>query len=207
MFQVHAQNIGEDLTKMSEAYNKVNTISMEVSYAVFFDGSDLPNEKEVGVIKKEKNKIYNNEFSGETLINDKYEINVDHENKFIMVNKARENHFFSPVTKINTDTLLKHFDDVKYIGLKKNLKSYSLFYKSGQTSVVDIWLNAKTGFLEKIKITYRGKMEVEEDKFSKVIAVISYNNIQSNISFPKDTFSEKKYISISNKKVLLAPKY
>lgn len=205
---IYAQNIGDDLNKMSLAYDKCSTLFMEVNYAVFFDGSKIPNEKETGIIKKEKNKVYNNEFSGETLVNDKYVIIVDHQSEFVIVNKADKDKKTPVVTQFNTDTLLKYFDKVEYKGIvKNNLKWYKLYYKHGQVSVVDIWLNAKTGFLEKTRIDYRNKMEVEEGKFSKVIAVVEYNNIRSNISFSKDTFSENKYVNISEKEVLLASKY
>lgn len=203
-----AQNIGEDLIKLNDAYAKIENISMQIKYSVFFDGKQESNETEVGIIKKSKNKVYTNEFSSESLVNDEYQIIVDHSNKVLIVDYVDKTKSTSSLDKLNVDSLLKGFELVEFKGItESNLKLYHLSYKYGDVSFVELWLDVKTGFLSKINIHYRGKMEVAEGKFSKVMASVEYNKIQSNITFSQYTFSEKQYVSITKKEVELASKY
>lgn len=208
VFTSNAQDLRKDLLTMNKSYEKVNTILMEVSYRVYLDGIETPDQTETGVLKKAKQKVYSEEFNGETLINDNYYISVDHETQTVVVDKAEKEKKVSPVLpEIDSDSLATYFDKVKYNGIKKGAKSYYLTYKTGNILSTEIWMDAKVGYLKKVKTVYREKMEVEDGKFSQVVSVVEYTKIQPNVHFTSTTFSEKKYVTITDKNVVLAPKY
>jgi len=205
---ISAQNLPEDLTKMNEAYDKSNTISMQIIYQVYFDGNTQPNQSEKGWIKKSKDKIYSNQFSQEIIVNDQYVLNVDNEGKMIQIEKKPKDYQVqNPISSIQTDSLIKTYELVKYKGTEGLLKHYYLKFKDGQVLSTEIWLNKSTFFIEKMKIIYRDKMEVADDVYSSVVAVINYKNIKVNETISSNTFSIENFINVSGKSVLLKDKY
>lgn len=208
-----AQDIKQEIININKKYFEQNESAVEViSQAFVGDSKDPVNESKMTVYKKPGKYLYINGPS-ESMANNNYRLNVDHNKRIIIVTKLINK---APTGKKSDAEIF----DSKEFNLK--LDTVMTLYKrvsinSKNETTNEIVFQLKESNYSIIKISYDKKTYVVKDYFIKTnpIAVkgqnIEYsyfikNNFLSN-KVANSMFNELNYITIKNKQILPNSKY
>lgn len=201
--QLNAQQEMNDLRKMSEAYLKARTFSMNMEFKAYQKAVD---QKELFVHKGIAKKIpgcYYTSLMGKTmLVNKDIALVIDDERKFILCKSPFKEHKNGQVP----------VDTAAYTGklryLWKNDKQRKIEITeipSSEYEKIELTVNAKSFVLEEVVYYYKRKSMEKELAFEKVH--IKYTNISLDGSIPYSSFSEQSYVTYGKTGITPAPKY
>jgi len=198
-----AQKAGDDFGKVKSAYDAAGPISMNVEYVLYEDyTTTVSYDKQLGTYSKSGASSITSLSGIETLINEKYLVVCDHNDKMILVGDPAPSK--NPAL-VNTDSLLKICSSVKFSENAAGQKVYRLEFEKTQLSeysVMGIYISKQTSFIEKVTLYYRFEAKLGEERNSpmtKPRLEIVYKNIKARVVFPLGFFSEKKFITCSGK--------
>ncbi|MBN4061734.1 hypothetical protein JYU20_00875 [Bacteroidales bacterium AH-315-I05] len=206
-FAAHAQNVKDDLEKISEAYDNAKQLQMNVEYAVYLDDQQQPYQTENSVVKKQGDNIYSSYFNMEIIKNKKYVVVADHTSKLIMLD-----YYHKPKKKdvllIDLDSLLKLYSDVRYFEPEdKKLKGCVFeFHDAWPYKQMRIYFDKQTYLMSRVEGQLRRPEEVD-NKIHAVRSSVVYTNVKTNVEFPSWTFEETRFLSKKNGQFMLAEKY
>lgn len=197
-----------DFNNVYKAYLGYTRISMDVVYEYYGSHtSERPVQTSYGSMKRDGKNFYNKILNTETLLNGDYFINIDHNNKIILVN--------NPVNTVPNNGLPIKLDDYfklySYVNKEEpdqNTVSYKFGIPQGNVEEVEVAFDRKTFLVHKIVIFYRQGVNYKRgDKNEKPRVEILYKNISTNPVFADDCFSEKRFLTFSQTKTSPNPKY
>lgn len=187
---VQSQSFEGDMTKMKMAYTGVDDLYLEMENSIW---QDKVVTKEQNAIIRKKGALYFYEIDDAImLINTKYILMIDHQNKTIIYDdwtEAKASKIAQQHIPVAAD-ILKKYPSVDYKGAANGYKNYVLENENIQMSKVEIAFESKTGFMRKIRYYYNPKLLEKE-----VYTELKMKVINTKPSFKTSTFSEKQFIT------------
>lgn len=194
---VRAQNLATDLAKMQSAYLKAQRMHMKTVTKEFEEGEPNAVVEEATIMKDGSKYLYS--MQGKTfLMNDVYVIVVDEESKQIQCISRKNKDLRMPknldpmaqMNQVNTnfDSLVKTYEEVKYLGLKNGKKRYSMTMPGQQVISAEMAFDAQSFLLSDIKYVYN------EEWYGKSYITISLPIMDVNPTFKENTFSEWNFL-------------
>ena len=178
------------MAKMQATYTGVDDLYLEMENSIW---QEQVMTKEQKAIIRKKGALYLYEIDDAImLINTKYILMIDHQNKTIIYDdwtaeeaaKIAQQHI--PVVA----DILEKYPSVRYKGATNGYKNYVLENENIQMSKVEIAFESKTGFMRTIRYYYNPKLLEKE-----VYTELNMKVINTKPSFKSTTFSEKQFIS------------
>lgn len=205
-FTSFAQDAKKDITAINKAYEKAERLSMAIEYTVYLDGSSTPYEKENGIYRKDGNNLYLKQMDTEIMSNERNVTIVNHETKVVMMDKSRK--IEAVPWEAALDTMLSLYKSVKYYIPEgtANIKAYTFHFHNGQYESVDVWFNASTFLVEKIRAKYRNELE-ENGRMHKVTLEMNFRNMDTKSKYPSALFTHDAYVSLDKGKYTLRQAY
>ncbi|MBA3682862.1 MAG: hypothetical protein H0W73_17110 [Bacteroidetes bacterium] len=200
-----------DFKKVHNYYNTNPSISVDTYYMAFDDHNSVAlREGKPGCYIKNKTDYYTKILNLETLCLSDMIINVDHEDKMIVIgdNQPDEvNPFFA-----NIDSIFYLCSDVNYKNLATGERKYILDLSDTEYSEydkVEVTLDIKNNRINKISFYYRMAMNLTGDygaEGSQPRLEIAYKNYRTTIA-NKYLLEKTAYIQELNDKIMPANKF
>lgn len=200
-----AQDFNADYIKCFSFYSRSHlSIDLNVKQ---FGSKDDEYGKSVGIgkIRKRDNSYYSSFGGRETIINERGQFIIDHENISIDV--------FAPTPQKRTDLasmmqgmdlVKQHYDSVNYKGVTQGMKKYTAYTSSGIIQRTDFYFNKLQGYLQ--KIVYYYPPDNKSDSYGTYKVEITYERV-SEEPVSMNWFSENKFLSSVNARYVLNEKY
>jgi hypothetical protein len=191
-----AQTAAEELKKISDKFISFKSFQTDFEYLLYSDASmKKQTDRQRGSYYKQGNSSYTKALNTETVINENYEITVNHDERIILTAKASE------MSKRPIDIL--PINELNTI----NEKSGKLTLKKITTGISEVTLRYDAGRMEQMKIVYSTTThEVKEIHIEfrdpeylsaeKPYLVIRYNTTKYNHTISPQVFSEKRFVEI-----------
>lgn len=202
-FAVWSQKANEDFKKVRLAYDTAGAVSMDIEYILYENYTPVvPYDTQTGTYCKSGANSITSLSGIETLVNEKYLVVCDNNDQMILVGDPGPSK--NPVD-MNTDSLLKICSAVKYSENASGQKVYKLEFektKLSEYSAMEIFINKRTSFIEKVTLYYRFESKLGEERtapMTKPRLEIVYKNIKAKVGFSSGYFSEKKFITGTGK--------
>lgn len=200
-------------------FTKTATYKVNVSYASFVDhAATVPYERSEGSFVKNGKNLHSIVLGMHTIQNERYRITVSDDEQLIALNNLSATEQL-PADMNSFSELLDHVQ-----AIKKEVKTGSTCYRiefvpNGLYASFEFELDA-AGLLSKLTYFYSAEMTEENDEADENGNVnkekirgrprmeVSFYNYQLNVKtdYEKE-FSEKKYFTVSGKKMILSEKY
>lgn len=198
-----AQDFAKDMAKVSKFYNTSATFQTDISIKSFQSYKDeTPKDQQTARIQRSGNNYYYKFQNVEMLVNEKYSIIVDNDQK-MMVCKPLEKVKRKKVTELATpdfDLLTKSYKKVEFKGKKNGVKHYVVYPKRIYKQA-DIYINEK-GLITKLVYLYNSYSNQPSAK-----VIVNFKNSTTSPTFSKSHFSETKYFKVIKKKYVPIGKY
>lgn len=191
------QTFEEDIKGVYESYRKTDQFQTNIIITVY-------NFKEQPVIQKAQIKKSGNNFhyfidTRKVLMNNKYMITVNSDQKEIVVADALSKDVLN-ATAFGEDQMkemLKKVDTIIDNGVTKGIHNYTIISKNSMIEKMELSINQKFKMLSKVIYHYNSEAGLNSTK-----VIIEYKGITSNPSFTTTEFNEKQYI-LKNKGELI----
>ena len=206
------QNVKSEVAKINLTFKALKKYSTEVEYIYYVEGPKgkiiSPN---VTIYKKDGDNLFVKQLHSETILNKNFAINIDLQNKFIIVSNREK----APTKKIKTlqEELYSRLDSIMTIYEKTELQKKNngmneitfWFKKGGTIKNIIVTYNCNSYIISGIKANYSKAIEQQGEKY--IASEIKYRNFNSDVSFSKTTFSESNYIVFTKKKIVPSKTY
>jgi|GEM_PF-7063613 len=211
--QVCAQKVMTDFDRVRQTYTNLTGLSTNMEYTVFrgHEGQQAV-VVQSGSYKTDMKDSYLFKLGTVTqLRNANYDIMVSEEEKAITVETrdASKN-----MSLLGIDTAGGVWDKAVKVGEAEGIRTWRVKFAdpSSEYSQMDITVDTKHWLIKSISMYYRVNMAQylsSEDKQDNYLPklTIQYKNVVLNPTFSENEFSEKKFIKISNGKILPAGIY
>jgi hypothetical protein len=102
------------------------------------------------------------------------------------------------------DTIALIYKEIKYKSINKDIGSYDCVFKTGTYKEMHLFYNKNTHMPVKVIYTYKKpiKKSSSEKKFHTATLEIDYENFTETPIIKADTFSEKRFFQLIDKKKL-----
>jgi len=201
----------EDLKKVNAYYKANPLMTVETNYMAFDEhGPSNMRESKNGLYCRNADSYYTKILSIETLCTGNIIINVDHEDKLIVVadNKEKE---MNPLNH-NIDSLLLFCTDVNYKSINTAERIYTLDFSENDFSEyekIDLVVDVKNYRYSKIILYYRAAMNLTNDyqgEEKPPRLEISYKNYRTAV-LSKPLLEQSNYILVSSGKLMPANRF
>lgn len=221
-----AQDIAKDVLKLNEKYKEIDSISMKMQFILYKDyTSSVAFETVNGILMKQNKNLYNSIATVESLTNSKYSLFIDNDSHIIIIgNVVKTDSTNNKKSKFNIDLNFSVESMSALVASGFTIEEPPKFYflKNSSDSIralkvdlnysdyesIECYYYPKTYIIKKIILYYRDAYEIDENgDTTKPRLEINYSNVDEKTMFNQDIFSEKKYVSISDKTVTGIGKY
>jgi hypothetical protein len=194
-----------DFKKMNEAYEKHADLSVDVTYNFYDDYAiQTPSEAKKGFYKKHNQSHLTRTANMEMLQNPGFFIIKDEKTKVILAKDPVMN-LKPKMTLIALDSMLTFCKSIKLVETKTQ-KIYKLHYEHLgllEFEDIDIIMNKKNYFIERMVFYYknpmkRGNNKLEKGKKPRLETLFTNYSVEP---IPGQLFSEKNYVKIHNGKI------
>lgn len=209
--RIYSQTDFHELDSISNVYKKARTFHFDLKYKLFKDyNTKVESEAFTMSVYQNNDSYFSKRVENEVLINEKYALIVDHENKVVLIDKYMKagKRDEKAIAEMGIDSILKKIavelkeqKDYKVNVSQKELndkeKQYTFHYPKGEYTAVAIDYNRTTFFINKVTLFYREKISVIEGQ-PETAPRIEVDYVLSNLhpEFQKKLFSEKRYASV-----------
>jgi hypothetical protein len=194
-----AQDFKNILKEMREEYTRSATLRVAIELVVYDSAENVPFYKQ-GMIVTRSGDNYRYEMEeNEMLLNDKYLIMVDNASKqisFTHRNKAAEQEM-QKALQFNPDSVLALYESFQYVGRADGAEHFYVKEKRGPIDEVHFYIMMETRKLTGMAYKYHGGQ----------YASIRFHAFEKDVVFGADTFSESRYVTMVNKKMMPSPSY
>lgn len=203
-----AQDFASAFQQVNATYAKTPNISMQVQYSLFTNYvSTVPFENSIGFFVKEKGNYYSKLLGITTIQNSRYKLSVNENEKVIIVSNPAESEKAPSLPMI--DSMLVRCSSKEVVDLDNGTKRYILHFEKtvfSEFDRIDIEINA-AHFVSKLVLFYREAVNLDESntelKKEKPRLEISYSSINTQPVISQEQFSEKHYINVNGKQIVL----
>jgi hypothetical protein len=206
----HGQNINSELDSIRKTYSAMKNCVVELEYKLFRNyNSSVCLESSRSLMKRQGDQYYYKIAGSESIVNEDYILIVSHKNKTLMIDKYRK-----PTVqngkKMNTtamDTLLSKLiatvqskdttrNQITEKVNSKTEKQVTISYPHGDYKSVAFVFDRNTYLIKKSILYFRKEMQMDTKQAEAPRIEIVYTNTQQTPKFTKDTFSEKKFVTV-----------
>ncbi|BDD05644.1 hypothetical protein [Aureibacter tunicatorum] len=154
------QDLKQDLLKISSAYRDAD-LNVKVRVHIE-DPEDQPMTVNASILKYGQ-MMYSNISGIETLVTKDLVVSHSHLYKLTSYYKRskQDELDFSDMSMVNIDTMLVAYDNISYLGNKEGSKHYKVRQKEGMIEWIELYIDDRTGFLNRVYYTYREKVGTE----------------------------------------------
>jgi hypothetical protein len=212
-------NFIDDYKVIASVYSRHTKSKIEMKYELYsdFTGSTLVTSTD-GFTERDHLNYYSNAFDKEILQTSDYIINTDLKKKLMFINEIPVNYVLKKENGMisgNMTEIIKAIDsfstklkEIKYLGVKDNIKSYKLVLPESRFQALDISFDINSHIIKKITI-YPAKISPSANYKGKSLprVEISYPVTDFNPEFQKNEFSISKYVKQEGNKFIPVGKY
>jgi hypothetical protein len=211
---VSITTVSPDFVKVNQAYANAKNLRMNINYSLYADYSSMEKQQnEDGVFMRQNKNTYSEMFGIISLNNSKACITLDKTEKNMVVSDPHENKVKNP-GEVDIDSLLTVCSSISVEEKENGIKLYKMRFDNSlymQYASVDILINTKTWFFQKIVLYFREETSFAADGKTKVKSAprleITYSAVEINPAFEPGQFSETNFIITSGKKITCAPAF
>ena len=205
---LQAQEIKEDLRRIHEAYQQIKSYSVDIEQRVYptFEAQQSIHLV-TGKIRIAPDRYYSSIDGVELLQNDDYAIQVNHDNKTIIVQASMP--LMEPQLGIpNLDSLLSLCSNVQFKKLSAKAFQYDLFFEEMEYARMRLVFNPKSWHIDQLVLYYAG-----EDKWggseteTQARVEIQFRNGRFNPDIPPATFYSQRFFKAKSGDFTLQPAY
>jgi hypothetical protein len=195
-----------ELSRISQAYQKAEYLSMSVSVRIYETAQDKEGTAfGKGTMHRSGGNYYSKFNSTETLINGDCSIIADHQRKEIICLPAADKAARKPKAQMfNVDSLLAANDSVVRRGTSGSLLHYTIYTKSADIKRIEVYADTSDYLIRKLEYFY--PPSDQENDYGVYKAVIIYSGI-STTKPAANVFDEKKFVQKKSGKWIAAPAY
>lgn len=192
---VQAQDFKQIIRELRKDYaqSKALQIVMEVTV---YDSSQSPEPyyKALVDIRRKGNNYWYQVENNEMLLNEKCLVVVDKEARQISYSKRslETEAELQKSLKFDLDSVLALYDAPRYLGRSGNADHYLVYEKEGPIAQIHFYIVPESKTLKQITYKYR------EGQYASIRFIV----FDRQAIFDTDTFSEAKYVTVSNDKVV-----
>lgn len=199
-FQTKAQDFKQALLNMRQEYEASENMHIEMQVTAFDDTTATNPFFQQKAIVKRQNDSYHQVFGDmEMMINAKAIIVVNKEAKTIICNPRNltaEDEIKDPF-QLNLDSIMNFYEEPKLLSSEAGVDRYSIRQKQGPIGKVELAIDTERNRLLKLAYHYVQGQYV----------VIDFLVFDNRVQFPKNTFSETKYLSLGEDQLKASSKY
>ncbi|MEM6800514.1 MAG: hypothetical protein AAF696_03870 [Bacteroidota bacterium] len=188
--QLHSfsQNLKEDIKLINESYLEASSLQQEM-HVQLFSSHDAKQaiESYTAFIQRKGESFYMRRAQTESLSNARMSLLIDHRSKSILLQKPVEMHM-PGLGEMNLDSALSICEKTVYEQKSAERGVYHFHMKDYLYESLSIEFDLQTHFLRKFSF-------YAADPENDFRMEISFSNIKRNLAFPKNTFSETKFLS------------
>ncbi len=190
------QTTKEAFEKVNKTFASATNISYNIKYLYYANNTDKqPVETMTGAYKRIGDSYYSRIETKELVVNEKYRLVIDNETQHLIIeNRQRVSFKQDEQMGVNLDSALSLCSKITSRN-EQGKQVYSMFF-SDEIPIytqIDVSIDSKTNFIQKISIFFKGESERETPRLD--VELSAYN---TNPQISKDFFSEKKYVSIDS---------
>jgi len=200
-FGVMAQTAREDLLNMNKLYRDAKSYTMNITVKLYQQGTEAtPAATYKGAAKMSQGHYYVDMMGRSTILNDRYALVVDRNQKMILLRDASPEQtkaLRSMQQAINVDSLLKaDKSEISYISNTAKEKRILILNPESGYQRIEISLDPTTLVLK--QIVMEPQMDAKEEGQVRKIQV-EYSEVQVNQTVDATFFSERPYIQKKGK--------
>lgn len=187
-----AQDLKADFAKMQQAYLEAETFSSTMRMKVYEGESRSTTVMTKTAKLKRSGDQYWYKVDQQTMVmNQKYMLMINGDQKVIVYGKRGEEAFFNPATVQLPDLeeWMERYESIEFNGTKEGVKHYSIQVEEGAVSNIELYIDATTFLIKKMIYDYK----VPAYKQNNTIEVV-FTEFDLNPKFEKNQFSEKNYV-------------
>ncbi|MEM9024094.1 MAG: hypothetical protein AAGB22_10150 [Bacteroidota bacterium] len=213
-----SQSVTEELQLLYAAFEDQKAIAMDVTYSLYREGEAQPFDRETGSMAREGDRLYVKQFDSETIITGKYAIQVDHDNKWLIMQKAGNGKtskadaaLFSALPEISPeqgDSVLLAMYIPEFIPDVAANQRGILFQlpAGGQYKDARVWYGKDDHLIQRIEMRSRYPQNVQ-GQTHQVRVVIEYSNVRVDGNVSDTQFSESPYVERKDGKLQPTARY
>jgi hypothetical protein len=190
----YSQDFKTLVRQMRNDYEQCKTLHLVMELTVYDSAESAPYYKQTIDIKRSGNNYWYQFEENELLLNDKYLVMVDNNARQISLsnrNPKTEAELYKSL-QFNLDSIFSRYETFQYLGKEDGAEHYLVIEKNGPIEEVHFFIQAEIHELKKMAYRYRQGHFV----------IISFNRFDKNVPFKADTFSESRYVTKVNEKIV-----
>lgn len=206
------QNIKQEIINLNKMHYKEANASIEVVSKVFEDNNPKAIQESKVISYKARGKYRYVNGSSESMANDDFKINVDHNRKIIIVSKINKKTleeknpdlegFDKKSFALALDTVLNLYKDISIKKVDESINEISFVLKQGNFDVVTVSYDSKTYKVLQCFV----KLKPVSGQQHNYSCRIKYNYLP-NESPDSEKFDESNFITVQKKKIAPVSKY
>ncbi len=190
--QVSAQDLLADLKQMRERYAQMESYGAEVKVDIYESERLIQSKR--AAIKKDQYQSYYQLDQVTMLLNERFSILVNEEEKVIVLNrhKGKLKDIFNnweSMDPAKIEAILQSYEDWHFVGQANGKTHYQLVDQDGLIQRIDLFLNQKQNMIDQLVYHYN-----ENQTPVKTKVTIQYQNQQIDPEWSKATFSENQFV-------------
>lgn len=189
-----AQDLTKILKEMRNEYSQSSSLEISMEILVYDSAQSEPYFRQTADIKRDGNKYWYQMEENEMLLNDNYLIMLDRNTQQISLSKRdpQSEKELQKSFQFNLDSILASYETFQYLGVEDSTEHYVAVEKQGPIKEVHFFFMPESHGLSEIAYQYREGQYVS-------IRFIVFNK---NVLFGPDTFSESRYVTKVNNKMV-----
>ncbi len=206
------QNAKQEIINLNKSHHKQNNVSMEMVSKVFEDNNSNPIQETKVIAYTAPGKYRYINASSESMANNDYKINVDHNRKIIIVGKITKQAPFdkNPNVEIfdkqdfslKLDTVLKLYSSVVVKKINETTNEISFTLKTGSFDIIKVSYDSKTYKVQQCFLRSR-TLPDQQHSYS---CLIKYNYLPTE-NQKSEKFDSSNFILVQKKKITPVSKY
>lgn len=204
-----AQTPREDLARMNKLYQSATSYDMKITVKLYdTEKSTSPLASYTGSTKMQDHQYYVDMMGRCTIVNKKYALLVDKNQRLILVRDISEEKKSQEVPfsqQVNIESLLSaDKSTMTYVANTAAEKRILVIDPEGAYEKVEIRIDPKTGLMS--QLTMISKEEAGNESGAQKV-VVQYSDVKLNQPITVSFFSEKSYITRKGKTIAASPLY
>lgn len=200
MAQDFEQLIRQSYLRFEDAEN----LELKVVVKVFDDQSDKPLQEQNIQIKKRGKEFFYVLDDISMLLNDRYLITVDHQNRTLSYKTRSVDEVITenPLAKLNMDSVLNLVEDPELVRKSGDILQFIMQQKTGEIKTLNVWVDQSVPRITSLSYYYKSR-----DSKADYRVKIDYPLLNNNPVFDRKVFSEKQFLTREGDSFVPAQKY
>lgn len=208
--KIFAQDLQSSLEKTWMAYSKIKSFDFEMTASIYSVNDKLPVEKQKAWFSSSGNSSLYKMNDMVLLENEQYRLMIDEDSQTLIFGAAEKNKIDEAV---DINEMLSEYkslleagiglsDSIVYNGVVRNTEHYTIYDADGQIIKIDVFIDTGTFLIKKMAYVNNPILRKEVAKVE-----MEYTKINLLPQFSSKHFSESKYVSINDNKIVGTGKY